>query len=53
MKCPSCGSSMNTIFSDKSHNPDTKEKKQYYRVRYQCKNDDTWVTVETPVDLNK
>lgn len=42
---------MTRISSDKSYNPDTKENKQYYRDRYQCQNDDVWVTVETPIDL--
>lgn len=53
MKCPNCGQTMYTISTDKSYNPDTPEHKQYYRTKYQCKEDDVWVTVEIPVDLNK
>ena len=47
MKCPMCGSEMETKRSDSSHN--SKDGKKYTRTVYVCKKDDAWVTTEIPV----
>lgn len=46
MKCPKCFKTMIVVKQDISKNLETNKK--YSRIIYNCKNDDVWLTLETP-----
>lgn len=46
MKCPKCSKIMIVVKQDISKN--SKTNKKYLRIIYNCKNDDVWLTLETP-----
>jgi hypothetical protein len=47
MKCPLCQKEMQEIQKDLTSNFDTG--KRYSRVIFNCKKDDVWISVETPI----
>ena len=49
MKCPKCQKEMEINREDVSYNSDIEPKKEYSRKVYLCKDDDVWITVETPL----
>lgn len=53
MKCPKCQKEMEIKKEDVSFNSSLKQKKEYSRKVYFCKDDDVWVTVEISLISSK
>lgn len=51
MDCPVCNKSMRKVRWEITNNFKVgKEFTEYDRYTYECKNDDVWVTTETPIN---
>jgi len=54
MKCPVCNKAMKKVRWEISNNFRTDELyKEYDKTLYECKTDDVWVSVETPIKQKK
>lgn len=50
MKCPKCQQEMKVVEKRVTNNGKMGENyKEYQRILYLCKQDDIWITVETPI----
>lgn len=50
MNCPKCNKSMRRVRCEITNNFRTgKDFKEYDKFTYECKDDDIWVTTETPM----
>jgi hypothetical protein len=49
MKCPKCGKEMGVVNNQITNNSKSgKDYKEYDKTLFMCKDDDIWVSVETP-----